>query len=114
MECGKVFLIAEKYIKIGGGKNEYKKVLYFFGTGGFVEYGREFLPVNAAANPVIKAATPTPRSALKTALFDLKNANTVPPVDIINQISFTGRGGGGLCKPISYTSPILLIIRAQI
>ena len=66
-------------------------------------------PANAKASAIIKAATPTPRSALKTAVFDLKSANKVSPEDIINQIAFSGMGGGSeLCKSGSYPAPVIV------
>lgn len=69
-----------------------------------------FLPVNAKANAAIKAGTATPAlgSSLKRALFDLARANKVPPVDIINQISFTSTGGGGLCENATSRTPAII------
>ncbi len=67
------------------------------------------LPVRATSGVVVKfAATPTPKAALKSVTFDLDTAKTVPPSDILNQISFTGRGGGEGCKSKSYPTPIIV------
>ncbi len=67
-----------------------------------------FVPVNARVNTFFLATTPTPKPALKTAIFDLNTANKIPPSDILNQISYSGRGGGESCKPISYTTPTIV------
>jgi hypothetical protein len=44
---------------------------------------------------------------LKTAVFDLKSAKKIPPGDIINQIFFSGRGGGGVCPLPPYPAPTI-------
>lgn len=85
-----------------------KRFLIFSVLAAMLSLAGISLPVNAQANTVIKATTPTPQPALKTVIFDLKSANKVPPADIINQISFSGQGGGDLCKASSYPSPVIV------
>ena len=104
-----VFLVLEKYQKIvGGGYMNTKRFFIFSVLIALLSMAGGLFPANAKASAIIKAATPTPRSALKTAVFDLKSANKVPPADILNQISFTSTGGGGLCsKASAYPTPAI-------